>query len=95
MRSDDALLLDVLLAARKIARFAAGVDEAAFAASDLVRSANDHFLYAVLKTETYRRVFERSTRVTARQGTLRAHGTNEGGPYGNGPTGADTGGRSA
>jgi uncharacterized protein with HEPN domain len=39
MRSDDALLLDMLLALRKIARFAQGLDARAFEANDLVQSA--------------------------------------------------------
>lgn len=39
MRSDAALLLDMLLALRKIVRFVEGLDEAAFRSSELVQSA--------------------------------------------------------
>lgn len=39
MRSDDALLLDMLLATRKILRFTGGIDEAAFLQNELLQSA--------------------------------------------------------
>jgi uncharacterized protein with HEPN domain len=39
MRRDEALLLDMLLAARKILRFSSGVDEATFLQNDLLQSA--------------------------------------------------------
>ncbi|MCL4250494.1 MAG: DUF86 domain-containing protein [Anaerolineae bacterium] len=39
MRSDDALLLDMLIAARKIMRFMRGVDEASFHANEMLQSA--------------------------------------------------------
>jgi uncharacterized protein with HEPN domain len=39
MRSDDALLLDMLIAARKILRFVAGMSESGFAADDMAQSA--------------------------------------------------------
>ena len=39
MRSDEALLLDMLLALRKIGRFTQGLDEQEFQAQDLVQSA--------------------------------------------------------
>lgn len=39
MRRDDALLLDMLIAARKIQRFVSGLTAEAFAADELVQSA--------------------------------------------------------
>jgi uncharacterized protein with HEPN domain len=39
MRHDDALLLDMLLAAQDIREFTAGIDQAAFQANKLIRSA--------------------------------------------------------
>ncbi|WP_165360555.1 DUF86 domain-containing protein [Candidatus Chloroploca sp. Khr17] len=39
MRSDEALMLDMLLALQKIARFIRGMREADFLANDLVQSA--------------------------------------------------------
>jgi uncharacterized protein with HEPN domain len=39
MRRDDALLLDMLIAARKILRFTAGLSEDEFRASELIQSA--------------------------------------------------------
>lgn len=39
MRSDTALLLDMVIALRKIVRFAAGLDEQTFRSNDLVQSA--------------------------------------------------------
>lgn len=39
MRSDDALLLDMVIALQKIARFTQGLSEAGFLANDLVQSA--------------------------------------------------------
>jgi uncharacterized protein with HEPN domain len=39
MRSDAALVLDILLAARKIQRYTAGMDEDTFGENDLVQSA--------------------------------------------------------
>lgn len=39
MRSDDALLLDMLIAARKIIRFSAGMTFDAFAADEMAQSA--------------------------------------------------------
>lgn len=39
MRSDDALLLDMLLALRKIQRFTQGLDEGGFRTHELVQSA--------------------------------------------------------
>lgn len=39
MRSDDALLLDMLIAARKVVRFMAGMSRDAFEADDMAQSA--------------------------------------------------------